>query len=504
MAERQSVSRNFTVAMEFSTDLDPSDFQKIFELTSNTKIEIISWKSSFEFIDTFKLFYEKSSELDIKKIGPKKIGRNILWLLRCLRNNSLRLIVLKLFIRQKILIKCITNDTVISFPSFIRLIEEISLKENLKLYCNNNLNLSMFYSGFFEHNLIALCKNLTSADLILFKLEILDKNLESNTSSKSYSGTIFQSEHGGSNFFDFIPLQNQSFYGSITVNNQTQSAIKLASFADGKLQITPFPKLFEAPKVKFSNGYFIPYVESHFHKINNSLLALFEREIQNSSSPVYFSTDWLPFKAIIHQIIEKTRIVWLSNTVAYTFDSISIPMYKMYPEKSAWTAEDHVNPNFKQFSESSKRIWNYFSFSNFSEKNYFIQRPDDSLRSIKNINALKTKLVNLNFQILQPEFFSIEDQVKIFSNMNILVATSGASLTNLSFMQKGSHLIHIYGHDEISKTWEQLCLLLEISYYRIFSTKAFGINHLIDNGSGVISSKEIKRLLNHVSTLKFV
>jgi hypothetical protein len=229
MAERQSVSRNFTVAMEFSTDLDPSDFQKIFELTSNTKIEIISWKSSFEFIDTFKLFYEKSSELDIKKIGPKKIGRNILWLLRCLRNNSLRLIVLKLFIRQKILIKCTTNDTVISFPSFIRLIDEISLKENLKLYCNNNLNLSMFYSGFFEHNLIALCKNLTSADLILFKLEILDKNLESNTSSKSYSGTIFQSEHGGSNFFDFIPLQNQSFYGSITVNNQTQSAIKLAS-----------------------------------------------------------------------------------------------------------------------------------------------------------------------------------------------------------------------------------------------------------------------------------
>lgn len=490
--------------MEISTDWNRSNFQRIFELASNTKIEIISWKTRLVIIDAFKLFYDKNPELNKKNIGLKNTGKNILWLIRCLRNNSLRLTVLKLLIRQKIVIKCTTNYKVISFSSFMHQIEEITLKQNLSLYCNKNLNLSMFYSGFFQHNSIALCKNLKSADLILFELEILDENSELNTSSKSYIDTILHHKHSVSNFFDFISLKNQFIYGAITVNNQTQSAINLASFADGEIQVTPFPKLFEAPKAKFSNGYFIPYVESHFHKINNSLLALFERDIQNSSLPVFFSTNWSPFTAIIHQIIDKTRIIWLSDNVEYAFDSITIPMYKMYPEKSAWTANDHVNPNFKQFSQSSKKVRNELSFSNFPDKNYFIQRPHDSLRPIRNINTLRNKLINLNFQILHPEIFSIDDQVKIFSNTNILVASSGASLTNLSFMPKGSHLIHIYGHDEISTTWEQLCSLLEISYFKILTTKVYGINHLIDNGSGVISSKEIRRLLIHASSLEFI
>ena len=67
--------------------------------------------------------------------------------------------------------------------------------------------------------------------------------------------------------------------------------------------------------------------------------------------------------AIIHQIIDKTRIIWLSDNVEYAFDSITIPMYKMYPEKSAWTANDHVNPNFAQFSQSSKKVRKELSFS---------------------------------------------------------------------------------------------------------------------------------------------
>ena len=66
-----------------------------------------------------------------------------------------------------------------------------------------------------------------------------------------------------------------------------------------------------------------------------------------------------------------------------------------------------------------------------------------NIRYILNNAEIKKYLVNLNFTIIRPENYSLNDQISIFSNAKIVVSIYGAALYMINFCKKKTKVIEI-------------------------------------------------------------
>jgi capsular polysaccharide biosynthesis protein len=78
-------------------------------------------------------------------------------------------------------------------------------------------------------------------------------------------------------------------------------------------------------------------------------------------------------------------------------------------------------------------------------------RRNSGIRLIKNIEKLESLLMTQGFVIVEPEKLDFFQQVRLFSNASVVVASSGAALANMIFMPKGAKLIVLISeHPETS------------------------------------------------------
>ena len=92
-----------------------------------------------------------------------------------------------------------------------------------------------------------------------------------------------------------------------------------------------------------------------------------------------------------------------------------------------------------------------------------IRGPNKS-RRLQNAEELQTALEKLGFVTVNPEFMSIEDQINLFENVEMMIAEGGAALTNLIFAKKMRLLIHIEAnpHPQVSGFWQQFSEVLGV------------------------------------------
>jgi capsular polysaccharide biosynthesis protein len=72
-----------------------------------------------------------------------------------------------------------------------------------------------------------------------------------------------------------------------------------------------------------------------------------------------------------------------------------------------------------------------------------------------------------NFQVLYFENISLMDQIAIFSNASVIVASNGAVFANLVWCKAQTNVYNIYSHEWDTDSVRDLCILLDLNYRKV-------------------------------------
>jgi hypothetical protein len=119
----------------------------------------------------------------------------------------------------------------------------------------------------------------------------------------------------------------------------------------------------------------------------------------------------------------------------------------------------------------------------------FIERDPALFRPLQNSAELKLRLQDLGFEIVRPESVDLVKQIELFKNAHIVVAESGAGLTNIIMMQSGSYVVEISGGNN-NLLWRKMSEMFNVNHTLIFGKSHFLSNILTGNGAFKVNLKK--------------
>jgi hypothetical protein len=157
------------------------------------------------------------------------------------------------------------------------------------------------------------------------------------------------------------------------------------------------------------------------------------------------------------------KIIIPDGTPSYINDSLSslglVPFFFKSSEYLKISNLFHIN--YLAISGFSHPAINELIFNlkknilqNKKRKKYYLSRNQTIKRSIANEHELITILERFGFETIQTENKTLNEQIELFSDCDILISPHGAGLTNMLFMPKGSKIIEI-GHADVNR--QPLC-----------------------------------------------
>lgn len=146
---------------------------------------------------------------------------------------------------------------------------------------------------------------------------------------------------------------------------------------------------------------------------------------------------------------QKRELIQLERGVAYQIENLIYPsslsvIHDNYHSPVSYRDDILISPvainylreNFiKLKSNKSKKPF---------RKIYISRKKSASSRALLNTEELESLFIDKGFEIVYPEFLSFANQVKIFSEAEIVVGATGAAMTNLIFMSPGTKAIVLY------------------------------------------------------------
>jgi hypothetical protein len=126
----------------------------------------------------------------------------------------------------------------------------------------------------------------------------------------------------------------------------------------------------------------------------------------------------------------------------------------------------------------------------------YIERDPQLFRPLLNSYQLKNSLLKLGFQVIRPEELDLDGQIRVFKAAKFVVAQSGAALTNIIFMAKGSHVLELAGRDN-NKLFFKLSKMLDINHKIIYGKSTNLINLFAKNGALKV---DVKAVIQHVKS----
>lgn len=140
------------------------------------------------------------------------------------------------------------------------------------------------------------------------------------------------------------------------------------------------------------------------------------------------------------------------------------------------------NSNFPQFFkiEKSVKILKFFFQKilagiqdlDFSKKIY-VRRENSTYRKVLNEADLIQKLRKNNFDIINPNHFSILEQMKIFSKADVIISPHGSNLSNIIFSKNGTKVFEIGPKFDksyeinLQNRYKQLSNITELQYTKL-------------------------------------
>jgi len=135
----------------------------------------------------------------------------------------------------------------------------------------------------------------------------------------------------------------------------------------------------------------------------------------------------------------ETSFIFLDEDF-YNFNNSTIPEFF------------NVNKSIKILKFFLEQILTNVKVPEFKPKIY-IRREDANYRKILNEADLITKLRKQEFEIINPQHFEILEQMKIFSNAEVIMTPHGSNMSNIVFCKAGTKIIEI--SPELNNMYEQ-------------------------------------------------
>lgn len=467
----------------------------------HSEVKILSSGSNFSPLKILTLF---GRPIGGNNLSVANLGRLVLWLIRIIRLNGVFETVTKTIVSKK-LVLLVTQFSEDGFVSPYKVPSTINdFVSDLTLFLDKDSHYGFMDATSLNYNKIKLLKDLKSIDVIVHSVHIID---DSNVSSyifedlpMIYTESEKLEDVNKGKFFRFIKVEDCFITEDFVIKNQMRS--RLEDFCSGKIfGYQSFTHSLMSKGSSNNIGFYVPFAESYFHRFHNAFLSLFEINLKDYNLPIYFSWQWFDFKELITSIFPDRKLVWMKRGQVYYFETLSIPCYTGLPESSDWKDARHLNPNFKTLSDRCAPYVHSLHRNVSKSEIVFIDRTKDSLRPLVNANYLKRVLKSLGIESILPGSMEHNYQILTFNDSKAIVTTSGAALTNLIFCKPGTTLIHIYGSDEYSTTWELLCRDLNIHYLKIPTKRVYGIRYLIDRGTSRISRKNVREIRKLIHSL---
>lgn len=124
-----------------------------------------------------------------------------------------------------------------------------------------------------------------------------------------------------------------------------------------------------------------------------------------------------------------------------------------------------------------------------------IARPGNLFRKLLNQKDLESTLSEMGFKTIYPEDLTASDQIDVFSRAEVVVAESGAAMTNVMFMHPQSLVIEIHPMDGGSGFWSEYCSIFGLRTVIIQGKQNWIRRYLLKSDSYAV---DISKVLNWI------
>jgi capsular polysaccharide biosynthesis protein len=96
---------------------------------------------------------------------------------------------------------------------------------------------------------------------------------------------------------------------------------------------------------------------------------------------------------------------------------------------------------------------------------YLTRGPSKNNRSVLNDEEVRAALARRGFELLDPSTLTMDEEIRVFAEADIVVSPHGAGLTNLLFMSPGSLVCELFpGHNVVPTFWKLAFAVPGVAY----------------------------------------
>lgn len=198
------------------------------------------------------------------------------------------------------------------------------------------------------------------------------------------------------------------------------------------------------------------WADNYFHWFTELLPRIYAMHVLYPDTPVLIlqRVSLLPFvKMSLSQLqIPYTPLDYERGIFAKKMFAIEVPHVGRFNE-----------PLLKKLRQSILQSFSLIS-SILPFRKIYISRKKARRRKISNEDELWQCLQMYGFEQYELEALSWKDQVRIFSEASIVVANHGAGLTNIMFMNKGTHVIELKSYNNNYWCYFSLARVFDLHY----------------------------------------
>lgn len=127
-----------------------------------------------------------------------------------------------------------------------------------------------------------------------------------------------------------------------------------------------------------------------------------------------------------------------------------------------------------------ERILDRLGFVTQTAHRYIYVRRGRGLRQLVNEDAVESALADLGFEILTVNGLSVETQIKIFRGAKVIVAPTGAAVTNILWCQPGTKVVVLASDNPFSqlRIWQQLARVSDVHIQCLLGPRTGNIDEL--------------------------
>ena len=197
------------------------------------------------------------------------------------------------------------------------------------------------------------------------------------------------------------------------------------------------------------------WANNYFHWMTEMLPHIVAIKHQHPSIPVIIPSNYLAY----HFIVESLELLKIDVKIIDVRQSIKIN--RLYA-----TSVPHVG----RFNEGLMHFFRDTMLGGISSQQYpfrciYITRGKARRRRISNEENVFELLEKKGFEKIVLEDLQLKDQVKIFQEARVVVASHGAGLANTMFMQKGQTVIELKSDNNRYWCYFSLARVFGLKYY---------------------------------------